>query len=158
MSAPFPSEDPTFGALHVGNVHDDDGQVIDNLFIETDAPPDLVVQAIDDMPLTVPVPTTVLRTTTVNVDPTWTAHKVFVADKNRTVLKLGGYSSAATPGINDYAIIAYDQGLLTPTSGVKLRHNRTLDLDGHTGDIWVLSSPTLTASSTFEITVVAVTL
>jgi hypothetical protein len=156
MSAPIADE--TFGLLHVGDTKDDDAQVVDSFLIETDAPPPLVIEAIDTAPLVKPKPATVLRTGSVLLAlpaAAWAPYKVMVADINRQELRLEGFSSLAAPTFEDYALVAYDPGLLTAQSGYRLRHGEKLTLDSHTGDLYVLINPL--ATGTFEVSWVGVT-
>lgn len=153
MSAPVSGADTR--PLDLGDTHDDDGAVIDSFLVEVDAPPTPVIEAIDTAPLHQPKPATVLRTGTHLLNTTWTVLKLLVADPNRNTFRLRGYSNAAAPTVEDYCMVAFDPGLCTPQSAYRLRHNTPLDLDEHTGDVYVLLNPA--ATGTFELTYCAVT-
>lgn len=153
MSAPVSGADTR--PLTLGDTRDDDGAVIDSFFVETDAPPALVIEPIDTAPLHKPKPATVLRTGTYELATGWTAIKLLVADPNRNTFRLRGYSLAAAPSATDYALVAFDPGLLTPQAAFRLRHNTSLDLDEHTGDVYVLLNSAATGA--YELTYAAVT-
>lgn len=155
MSAPVSGADTR--PLFTGDNTDDDAAVVDSLLIETDAPPTPVIEHIDPAPLVKPTPLTVLRTGTYVMDNTVITQpiKILIGDRYRKSIQLSGWSAAATPGINDYAMFAYDPGLLTPGSAFRLRHNQTLPLTGHTGDLYILPGPAV--SATFEVTYAVVT-
>lgn len=119
------------------NVHDDDGPVIDSLFIETDAPPDLkelnepiIVRALRD-----PAPITRIFSGEMTLDSTWAAQKILNADNKRKKLLVRVYSptSTATDGVR----IADDLGMLS-VSG-KLLHGGQVDFDAHTGNVYVVA-------------------
>jgi hypothetical protein len=161
MSSPYPSVDPTFGPLHLGNTADDDGQVIDSLLVEVDAPPapqDLI-GPISPEPLIKPRPVTRLNTGNYTIDTTWGPVQVVPADPNRLQLRIRGMSNAATPGAGDYILLGYDRGMVgagNNSAVYKLRNNVSLDLDEHTGEVWVAAQPGL-AANTFEISYLTVT-
>lgn len=160
VSSPFPSENPTFGPLHVGDVTDDDGKVIDNFFIEVNdspAPADLI-GPIDPAPLLIPRPATRLITGNMNLDTNWQPVQILPADPNRLQLRIRGMSLATTPGLNDYVLLGYDRGMVATPSGAafKLRSGVGLDLDEHTGEVWIASQAGL-AANLFEVNYLAVT-
>lgn len=155
MSAPVSGADTR--PLFTGDNTDDDAAVVDSYLIETDAPPTPVIQAINPEPLIHPVPATILRTGTVELRAAYTPIQLMVADTKRQSLQLSGYSSASPVVIGDYALIAFDPGLLTPTAAYRLRHGQTFSLDDHTGEVWVLINPGATAATVFEVSFVAAT-
>jgi long-subunit fatty acid transport protein len=144
MSAPFyPSENATFGNLHVGNVHDDDPGIIDADVLEVDKPPTPITESITTPTLRQPKDCTRLLTTTLDVDPTWDkAVLLMPADANRIGLVLR--VTSATAVATDYVMVADDAGKLEANSSAgKLYHGQSLDLgsgDGsHTGPLYVRS-------------------
>lgn len=91
---------PPFVPLNTGDTADDDGQVIDDFFIETDMPAEPVVEPI---PAPEPVPQKTpgkLLTGYLNMDPTWTPSLLLPPDLNRDWVRVsvpgssGGSSSS----------------------------------------------------------------
>lgn len=154
MSAPISGADSR--ALFTGDNADDDAAVVDSFFIETDAPPTPVIEAIPSIALSKPTPSTVLRTGAVVADTSYQPYIIINADPNRKELRIEGYSSASPVTFNDYVFLAMDPGLLTPQSAYRLRHGITINLDEHTGPIYFLPNSSITAS--FEVSWIAVTL
>lgn len=153
MSAPVPGADTR--PLFTGDNNDDDGQVIDNFLIETDTPPTPVIEHISPAPLIAPKAATILRTGSYLLNLSYSAIKMISADVNRKELRLEGYSTVAAPTFVEYALVAFDAGLLTDSSAYHLRHGEKLNLDEHTGDVYILPVSTITAA--FEVSYIAVT-
>lgn len=155
MSAPLESAE--FKTLFVGNAHDDDAAVFEKMVEQSDAPAIPVPEPLAIPQLVRPKATGRLFTGSFVVDTSWTSPvQIVPLDPNRMHLRLDGYSTAATPGYNDYVSIADMNGTSASTNGTyRLRHLRALTLDDHTGAVWVSIGP-ITAA--FEITWVAVTI
>ncbi len=120
------------------NVNDDDGQVIDSLFIEVDNPPPIqdarepiVVRALPQ-----PKVPTRLISGEYTVVSEWDAVQVFPADANRKSVNIYVYSptAIATDGIR----FCDDKGMLA-TAG-KLLHNNTMTLIDFTGPLFIRSA------------------
>lgn len=161
MSSPFPSTEPTFGPLHVGNTADDDAAVTDSFLVETDAPPPVeeLIGPIAPEPLVKPWSPTRLITGNHTVDTNWTAVQILPADPNRLQLRIRGLSLATTPGLDDFILLAYDRGVVSMgvnSAAYKLRSGVSLDLDEHTGEVWIAAQPGLVANR-FEVNYLAVT-
>lgn len=141
MSAPIANA--TFGPLHVGDTKDDDGAIIDSFFIETDAPPTPVQQAIAPEPREQTKPTTRLVSGAYILDPTWvTPTMILPADPNRTDLRLiiRSPTAVATDGVVVGSEASNMQSMgrvLVGSTG-----SATLVLSGeicHTGAVWIQS-------------------
>ncbi len=164
MSSPFPSESATFGNLHVGDVQDDDGPVIDSFLVEVDeAPtgPELISAGVlsdERGPLTKPKRTTRIITGTAIMDASWQPNKILVADPNRQQLLIRANATqlTVTPAttLSDYAVLAFEPAFVTATNGFRFR-STGINLDDHTGDVWVAVPPGVSAP--IEITWLAVT-
>lgn len=144
MSSPL----PIFGSQ---NLTDDDAQVIDSFFIETDTPPPLK-DAIETIPTPAlfvpPVPTRLLTgyqvLTTAFTDP----FMLLATDLNRQQFKLIVTSLAAVPTLEDYVLVADEKSKCntgTTSSGTsqRVRTGRELTLDVHTGAIWIMPNPAI---------------
>lgn len=116
------------------NMHDDDGQVIDALFIETDAPPNLkdATQPIVIPVLAEPKKTTRFLTGDITIPATWTPVLLLPADANRQGVNIKVYSptSVATDGVrfSDEPGNIYSAG--------KILHGGSTTFDNHTGPIY----------------------
>jgi len=138
------------------NVHDDDGQVLDSLFLETDAPPPLadaqepiVVKAVIDAP-----PITRMFSIEQVIPVDWDVYQILPSDVKRKNLTIFVYSptSVATDGIR----FADERALAR--NGGKVLHNGTIDLSGHTGPLYILpTGPAGVASAPVAIQVWSVT-
>jgi len=143
MSAPwpdhFPSEPENFGKLHVGDIHDDDAQIIDDDLREVDNAPDPVAEPIPYASTKDTIKRhTRLTPISINVDPAWSTPTLLIpANPDRTGLQIK--ATSATPTATDYVAIGSDPGQLQNVSNVagKLFHGQTLSLDYHTGAVWV---------------------
>lgn len=163
MSSPFPSEHATFGNLHVGDTSDDDPQVIESLFIETDTPPavDQVTEQYGE-PLTKPVPVTRLITGRQTFNVGDLPVQIVPADSERQQLTIRG-QSWVTPTSNvdptkDFVLMAYDKGIISlgvNSSAKTFRSGENISLDEHTGEVWF--GPQSALQGAFEITWIAVT-
>ena len=156
MSSPLVS--PEFANLYVGDTKDDDGQVIDSLVQEVDAPATPVTEAIDQSPLLAPIKYGRLLTGAVVLNSTdyVTPTMVLPPDENRIHLRIDGYSLAAAPAAKDYASFSDENGKAQSVSGgTRLRHGKGYTLDDYTGALWVMPDPI--TSDNFEITWEAIT-
>jgi hypothetical protein len=137
---------PMFGTQ---NTSDDDGQVIDSFFIETDAPPDLkdaqepiVIPARPEIAL----PTRLMAGADV-LTQTTSMYQLLPADPNRIDLHIEVYSFAASPGTKDFVYVADENGKISSmvngasTGGFKVRAGKGACLDDHTGAIWIAPGP-----------------
>lgn len=131
MSQPF----EPFGSQ---DKKDDDGQVIDSFFIETDAPPEykdaiepIIVRALDE-----PRKITRIFSGDITMAVDWDPVMIVPPDANRKALQIYVYSptSVATDG----ARFSDDKGLIR-TSG-KVLHNGTVPFDSHTGAVFAVPS------------------
>ncbi len=119
------------------DLKDDDGPVIDSLFIETDAPPNLkdatepIPDNSDNIP---PRKTTRLLTGSQILGTDWAPHRLLPADANRQGINIKVYSptSVATDGVR----FASENGSIY-TAG-KILHGGSTTFDNHTGEIWVV--------------------
>lgn len=145
MSQPLPFE--------TQNTHDDDGQVIDSFFIETDAPANLpdAQEPILVKFLPEPKPTTRIISGSFSFNQTdanagnYAPMQILVPDANRQDLTIKVYSSATT--VTDFVFIAGENGLLNSQSAGKLRAGSAdFDLSGHTGSVYALPGNALTAA------------
>lgn len=131
MSNPY----PIFGSQ---DFKDDDGQVIDSLLIETDAPPDKR-EAIEPVQLPVlpePKKTTRLLTSDTTLDPTWDPYMILPADPKRQSITVRVYSptAVATDGVR----FASEKSEVL-TAGKILHGSDTSVFSNHTGALWVIS-------------------
>ncbi len=150
MSQPMPFE--------TADKNDDDGQVIDSFFIETDNPPPIkdaiepiVVRALPDT-----APITRMISKDQNLDPTWQGPtQLLPADAKRKSLSLYVYSptAVATDGVR----FSDDNG--ASWFGGKVLHNGNITLDHHTGPLWVMDAGAVAgrASATVSVQMWAVT-
>lgn len=156
MSAPLESAE--FKNLYVGDPRDDDGQVIDSLVQEVDAPAEPIIEAIDQEPLENPKPITRLLSGTLIVTSAdfLTPTMILPPDNNRIHLLIRAYSLAATPAAKDYVQLADENGKSSaPQMSYRLRHGTSHVLDDYTGAIFVMPGPITTDN--VELTWVAVT-
>lgn len=137
MSSPF----PPFGSQ---DLHDDDGQVIDSFFVETDTPPDLkeAAQPVDAPAVQVPKRTTRIFPRDFLLDPantaTTTPVMLFPADASRKNLgiRVTSPTAVATDGIR----VASDLGEVY--GGARIFHGQDIAngaLTSHTGAVYVLA-------------------
>lgn len=128
--------DDTYVPLHTGRTDDDDAQVIDDFFIETDAPAEPIVEP---LPPSEPVPTKVpnrLITGAQSVLTTWNDPWLALpADINRESLTLLNHTAGATPDATFYIQYASDPGLVA--TGARLYTGDSVTLVGYTGPIYV---------------------
>lgn len=143
------------------NVHDDDGQIIDSFFIETDAPPVLkdATQPITPTPTENPKKIRRLLTGSVLMSSGvfGSPHQVLPADPNRKSVTLAVLSTAAAPNAyNEYVIVSDENGKVSAGSGFNLRGpDNPLIIPDYTGAIWAIPASSITAS--IELTWLAVT-
>lgn len=124
------------------NVHDDDGTVLDSLFVETDNPPPIkdaqqpiIVRVLPDT-----APTTRMISGDQTLDPTWNEPTfILAADAHRKSLNVYVYSPSgvSTDGVR----IVDERGSVLSKAG-KLLHNCNINLDGHTGAVWAIDTGT----------------
>lgn len=137
-----------------GNPHDDDAEILDNL-VESKAEPPTPAQEptarvnpLDKAPVI-----TRTITETINVDPAWGPVQLLPSDANRRALHITAASDTAT----DYVLIADDKGRLASSfAGFALAAGGFVDLNAHTGSVWVV--PNAANTSVVTVSVVAVTL
>ena len=140
MSAPY----PPFGSE---NVTDDDGQVLDSFFVETDNPPDLRLaqEPIPILPRVTPEYPTKLFTgfqvIFANTDP----FRLFQADVRRVDGKIYVASLNATPDLNQYVYVSEQRSAIPPSalSGnvLRARPGKSIDIESHSGELWVMGNP-----------------
>lgn len=126
--------DPSFGPLVVGDVTDDDAEVIDSLVQQAPEPPAPVVEPIASTPLVTPTVPTRLLSTRQLVDPAWpTPTLLLPADKTRKSLsvKVTSPANTATDGVVVMSDVRNGEGLAL------VCHGTLLTLDHHTGDVRV---------------------
>lgn len=158
MSYPGPIIPEVFGTQ---DKKDDDGQVIDSLLIETDAPPDLkTATQLVDAPETpkIPRPSRLLTGNITLVSTLVSPVMILPADTNRKSVTLSVLSTAASPNaLVEYVSVADNNGVLNTTSAWNLRNAAIpVTLYDYTGALWVFPATTITAA--IELTWVAVTL
>jgi hypothetical protein len=122
------------------NKADDDGQVIDSLFIETDAPPDLkaalsVLLQLGEK-LKEPAKITRLISRSLSLDPTWGPVLLLPADSLRKELKIRVYSPTAVA--TDGARFSDEPGDIR-TAG-RVLHTGTSPFENHTGPVYVIGT------------------
>lgn len=141
MSSPL--ESPEYETLYLGDTKDDDGQVIDSLFIETNTPAAPVIEAIAPAPLEEPKPTTRIFGGSFNFEQTRLADytspiQILPADANRKDLTIKSYSRAAAPTVTDFVFVADENGKMSANGTGKLRPSSSdFDLSNHTGAVWI---------------------
>jgi hypothetical protein len=145
------------------DLKDDDPAVIDSLVQETNAPADLKygVEPYHPVPQYKPNPITRLFTATVLLSGGADPYQLLPEDVNRITCKLSAYSTNATPAnitYNDFCLVGDNRGLVSARSNTFLcacHHLQERDLYGHTGALWVIPGPGMTAA--IEVTAWAVT-
>lgn len=124
------------------NLKDDDGPVLDSLFIETDTPPDLkalqdpiIVKQLKDPPVI-----TRIVSGELTIDPAkdWGPQQIIVSDARRKYLfmRVESPTAIATDGFR----VSDDQGTVKK-SGIVL-HGKTIQMDPHTGTVYVYPAST----------------
>lgn len=139
MSSPV----PIFG---LENLHDDDSQVMDDLYSQTNTPPP-IAEAIQ--PITIPgkpeLPiTSRILAGTESITTTTTAYRLLPADANRTEFQCVMTVPTGTAGVDDYLLVSDESGKVTngSTQGAfRVRPGVGWDLDSHTGEIWIAGGP-----------------
>jgi hypothetical protein len=161
MSSPL--ETPEFEHLYLGNTADDDGPIVDGMIQTVSAPATPVVEAIHPATLIEPARTTRLLSGTQTFDftaiTTYGPIQILPADKNRQDLTIKAYSFSATSPVpnTEFVYIADENGKLGSSSSGKLRAaSSDFDLSEHTGAVYILPGPGLTAN--FEVSWWATTL
>lgn len=141
------------------NLKDDDGNVIDSFFIETDTPPNPAdaPQPIFVPAPTIPVPATRLLTGTMQITALMDAVMILPADTNRSSVNVQVYTTAASPtAVGEYVTLADEPGKCNTSGAWTLRSGKDpYSLSNHTGPVFVKGSPTLSAN--MELTWWAVT-
>lgn len=120
------------------NLHDDDGQVIDSFFIETDTPPDLkpAAQTVPSAAVEEPAVCTKTLTETLFLDPAiFGPVQLLPEDKNRQgfTLRVSSPTAVATDGIR----IASDKGLLSKAGRLFHGQQTNGSWDQHTGPVYI---------------------
>lgn len=131
MSSPY----EPFGSQ---NPHDDDGQVLDSFFIETDTPPPLK-DATEPIPAPaiklIPRATRLLsRSMTFSSTQVWSAWEAFPGDVNRKGFGFRVSGTNATDGVR----VASDLGDLYTGGRVFTGQSLTDVLSSHTGPVYIL--------------------
>lgn len=130
---------------------DDDPQVIDDLVSQTNAPADIknAVVPVQQPPKSTPLNPTRIQANTNIFSGGALPQMLLSEDLNRNICRVRVYSSATTPGFNDYVIINDEKGKISNgTAGINIvaRHNQLIDLDGHTGAVYATPGLGITAS------------
>lgn len=119
------------------DVKDDDGQVIDSFFVETDSPPDVkgAIEPISIPALPEPKKTTRLLTGDITVSEAWTAVQLLPADANRKGINIKVYSptSVATDGVR----FSDEPGNILQAG--KILHGGSTTFDYHTGPLYYIT-------------------
>jgi hypothetical protein len=148
------------GPFQTENLKDDDPEVIDSLIQATTAPADIKygIQPEAVIPQFQPVPVTKLFTATtvlaVGADP----YPLLPEDVNRLTCRMTIFSLAVTPAYADYVLIGDNRGATSARNQNYLitgHHAQIIDLDAHTGQVWVIPGPSIAAN--IEITAYGVT-
>ncbi len=128
MSHPY----PMFGTQ---DLKDDDAKVIDDYLIETNAPPamDDATEPIPPTPTAGITPTTRLISRELRVDPAWDAVLAVPADEFRKqlLIKVLSPTAVTTDGVR----VGSDRN--TVAFAGRLVHGSVLQIDNHTGALWV---------------------
>lgn len=149
---PYPATEPPI--FQTQNLHDDDAQVIDDLVQETNAPADPrfgVVPSIE-VPQYKPIPVTRLYTATAVLGGGADPYPLLPEDVNRVTCRIRVFSTnavAANITYNDFALFADNRGLASSRAQnylITCHHSEVVDLDGHTGAVWVVPGPGMTAA------------
>ena len=131
---------PVFVPLNTGDTSDDDGQVLDSLFIETDTPPEMQIEPLPDRkPIEEPARTTRLLTGNLSLNPLWTSPTLLLpADGNRKDFYIRVTSSnLVAPVVTDYIWLADESGKTGTTESARLFHGQDLNIGMHTGPLYV---------------------
>lgn len=123
---------PTFVPLNTGDTADDDGQVIDSLLEETNAPPTPLIEPIrEPEPVPAKVPGRMLTGNT-TIDPSWSGATLLLpSDINRTRLHIRAHGTA----VDAYVRVAGDPGELS--MGGRLYGGDDQPWDGYTGPVLI---------------------
>jgi hypothetical protein len=170
MSSPlftseFADNDPeTPDNLYVGDVRDDDAQVLDSFFIETDAPATPILEPIKSTPLRETPPETRILADTRVINVGDQPFRLLPADPNRKSFKIVMVTPTGSATQFDYINLSDNVGnvsqALNTGSGSGCTRVRAWaadwTLDGHTGPVWVSGSNGQTLP--LEISWMAVTL
>jgi hypothetical protein len=153
MSSPV----PIFG---LQNLKDDDGAVIASFDIEVDAPAD-VRQATEPVEIITPetptqpdvpsaaTPATRIISGTELMFGGAAPLQILYADTRRQDLRIDIYSTAGSPGVNEYVLIGDELAKMSNVmaSGTfKGRHAKSVDLTYHTGPLFIVPGPSITAA------------
>jgi hypothetical protein len=141
------------------DLKDDDGNVIDSFFIETDAPPNLAdaPQPITVVAPTEPVVATRLLTGTIQLTATMDPVQILPADTNRKSVSVQIYTTAASStAVGEYVTLADENGKCRTSGAWTLRSGKDpYTIIDHTGPIFVQAASTVSAN--MELTWWAVT-
>lgn len=151
------------------NFQDDDAEVINELVQQAQKPADIHDAVVPSLlvPQFKAIAPTRLFANTIQfsqaqqaVTP-YTAVRLLSEDVNRGTCRVRVYSSATTPGIADYILVSDDLSKISAGVAsictVVRPSTSILDLDGHTGQVWVIPGPSLTASSVLEVSAFGIT-
>jgi hypothetical protein len=149
MSSPV----PMFGTQ---NLHDDDGQVIDSFLIETDSPPDIkqAIEPIEQLPEKINVPryTRVMSGIVLFYGGETNPVSLVPFDDNRIKFHLDVTSAAPAPAFSDFILVADEPGKLSNPAATstlvafRVHNGKGVDLDDHTGPVWVLPGAGITGA------------
>lgn len=129
MSAPFTP-------LNTGDTTDDDGTVIDSLFIETDRPPDPLIEPFPDLvPIEEPAKTRRLLSGNRTLLTTWDPILLLPPDIRRKDF----YARVTSPTAvaTDFVWLCDESGKIATTDCGKLFHTQDINLGLHTGPLYV---------------------
>jgi hypothetical protein len=154
MSSPY----PPFGTQ---NLNDDDGPVLDSMFVETFAPPPLK-DAIEPIPIPARVEPTRSTRLFAGVEILaggGTPFRLLPADANRIEFNIGCVlTSMAAGGFNDYVLVADENGKVSTgqtnsSTGGSFRLRPAMyvvTFRGHTGEIWIAGGISIAAAMEVE--------
>lgn len=132
------TDSPTFGPLHTGDTHDDDGQILDALFEQNSNPPAPPVTPIVTPVLRDPKIPTRLMSIRQLIDPTWLRPTMILpedCDRQSLTLRVTSPNTTATDGV----VILSEVHGSTVGKGF-LAHGQDLTLYNHTGALYVLGA------------------
>lgn len=162
MSSPL-HPDFTPAAFSRQDFGDDDSAVLDSLVQETNAPADTkyAIDPVIEVPQFKPVAPTKLFTATVILAGGAQPFPLLPEDVNRVTCRVRAFStnaSLAAVTYNDFCLLHSEPGVVSSRMQnflITLHHDDVLDIDGHTGAVWVIPGPGM--SSSIEVTAWGVT-
>ena len=161
MSSPIPMETPPYTNLFVGDVKDDDAQIIDENVLEVDRPAEPLTEPFGGVHgsnlLIAPKKITRVLSGFIVLDSTYIQPVMILpADANRTDMRIDVTSLAASPSLADYVFLADENGKCGSSGAYRFRNGKGWHFDDHTGPVYVLPNPTV-QSPGIEVTWVATT-